>query len=305
MSDPLIIAAIVAGIAVPALHKTRLLLDDLEKLSDAPETVENLKGELSLVEAAIDSFSTITQPQWQALGTSIVDQAKTTLITCQESCEKFKADLLGWTRHSGDGKLSWRGRAVVGFFKQTRIEAMLVQLHRYQGSLNLVASTATLHYSILNTRITNHIKASISEKAAEIASSIISTDLQLATVNTELDRLDLGVNAPNTLNGGYDQGTEQSILGQERAVLESCLRLLEALKSKNKEGKEHAARKERNQLINTTFGQKNYGLQQVVKHGSFSNLSFGGPHSAAGQSTRWSLLTTSRQLLVNMLVVLY
>ncbi|KAJ3569925.1 hypothetical protein NPX13_g5914 [Xylaria arbuscula] len=279
MADPLSTAASVVGIVVPALHGIRLLLDDLEKLSDVPETVKSLEGEIRLVEATIQSFLTITEPQWQALGTSIVEQSKTTLITCKESCEKFKADLLGWTRHSRDGKLSWQDRARVGFLKQNRIEAMSVQLRGYQGSLSLVASTATLHYSILNAHITKDIKASISEKALEIASSITSTDLQLATINTELDKLDLGVSASNISNKRYDQGTEQSTLGQERAVLESCLTLLEALKSKNEEGKEHAAQKERDQSISVTFGQNNYGLQQAVNHGSFSNLSFGGSPS--------------------------
>ncbi|KAI8624324.1 hypothetical protein F5Y19DRAFT_454713 [Xylariaceae sp. FL1651] len=118
---------------------------------------------------------------------------------------------------------------------------MSVQLRGYPGSFNLVASTATLHYSILNAHITKDIKASISKKAVAIARSTALTDRQLATVNTELDRLDLSANASNTLGGRYDQGTEQSIFGQERTVLQSCLRLLEALKSKNEEGKEHAA----------------------------------------------------------------
>ncbi|KAI1116992.1 hypothetical protein F5Y14DRAFT_448376 [Nemania sp. NC0429] len=271
--------ASVASIVVPALHGIRLLLNDLEKVSDAPETVENLKREIRLVEATIDSFSTITEAQWQALGTSIVDQSKTTVIGCQELCKKFNADLLQWMKHSGNGKLSWRDRVLVGFFKQKRIEAMSVQLHSYQGCLNSVASTAILHYSILNGRITQEIKASVSEKAAEIASSITSTDLQLATVNTQLDRLDLGENASSTAEGGYAQGTEQSILGQERTVLESCLELLGALKSKNDEGIEHAAQKERDQSISVTFGQNNSGFQFGVNHGSFSNLSFGGPRS--------------------------
>ncbi|KAI0547606.1 hypothetical protein F4679DRAFT_357629 [Xylaria curta] len=279
MGEPLNIAAGVVGIATATLHWTRLLLDDLEKLSDAPKTVEHLKEEVRLVDTTIKSFSNITEAQWQALGMSIIEQSKTTLITCQESCEKFKADLLRWTKHSGDGKLSLKDRARVGFFKQNRIEAMSEQLHRYQCSLNLVASMATLHNSILNTRINQDIKDSISEKAAEIASSITSAGLQLATVNTQLDRLDLGVNASNTSNDGYSQDTEQSTLGQERATLESCLRLLEELKSKNEEGKEHAAQKERDQSISVTFGQNNYGLQQAVNHGSFSNLSFGGPRS--------------------------
>ncbi|KIX06659.1 uncharacterized protein Z518_04635 [Rhinocladiella mackenziei CBS 650.93] len=37
MADPLTIAASVVGITVPALHGTKLLLDDLEKLKYAPK----------------------------------------------------------------------------------------------------------------------------------------------------------------------------------------------------------------------------------------------------------------------------
>ena len=36
MADPLSITASVVGITVPALHGTRLLLDDLERLKDTP-----------------------------------------------------------------------------------------------------------------------------------------------------------------------------------------------------------------------------------------------------------------------------
>lgn len=42
MADPLSIAASVVGVTVPALHGTRLLLDELQNLKDAPKAVKRL-----------------------------------------------------------------------------------------------------------------------------------------------------------------------------------------------------------------------------------------------------------------------
>ena len=53
MTDPLSVAASVVGIAIPALHSTRLLLDDLENLKDAPKTVKRLLDEVHSVDAAL------------------------------------------------------------------------------------------------------------------------------------------------------------------------------------------------------------------------------------------------------------
>jgi hypothetical protein len=43
----------VVDITVPALHGTRLLLDDLEKLKDAPKTVKRLADDVHSVDAAL------------------------------------------------------------------------------------------------------------------------------------------------------------------------------------------------------------------------------------------------------------
>jgi hypothetical protein len=56
MADPLSIAASVVGVTVPALHGTRLLLDDLQQIRDAPETVQRLKDEVRSVDMALTSL---------------------------------------------------------------------------------------------------------------------------------------------------------------------------------------------------------------------------------------------------------
>jgi hypothetical protein len=59
MADPLSIAASVVGVAVPALHGTRLLLDDLQKLKDAPKTVRRLEENVHSVEMALTTLQTV------------------------------------------------------------------------------------------------------------------------------------------------------------------------------------------------------------------------------------------------------
>ncbi len=59
MADPLSIAASVVGVAVPALHGTRLLLDDLQKLKDAPKSIRRLEEDVHSVEVTLTTLQTV------------------------------------------------------------------------------------------------------------------------------------------------------------------------------------------------------------------------------------------------------
>lgn len=144
MADPLSITAGVVGIIVPALQGTRLLLDDLQCIIDAPKALETLKTDLSSVEMALTSLRAVKDVEWELLGDPVVKQSKAAIHTCTEACELFRADLQRWTKHSDEGKLSLKDRANVGFFKQRRIKAISNQLQTCQISINSVASIATL-----------------------------------------------------------------------------------------------------------------------------------------------------------------
>jgi hypothetical protein len=144
MADPLSIAASVVGITVPALHGTRLLLDDLEKLKDAPKTVKRLADDVHSVDAALKLLQNVKDREWESLGTSVAEQSKTTISSCTQACDLFRTDLKRWTRHSEDGKLAWQDRANVGFFKQGQIKAMSEQLQNCKITINTLVSIATL-----------------------------------------------------------------------------------------------------------------------------------------------------------------
>lgn len=144
MSDPLSITASVVGIIVPALHGTRLLLEDLQQLKDAPKTFNRLAEDVRSVDTALKLLQGVENREWDLLGAGIAGESKTMISSCTQACDLFRTDLQRWTRHSEDGKLAWRDRASVGFFKQGQIKAMLEQLSNCKLTINSVVSIATL-----------------------------------------------------------------------------------------------------------------------------------------------------------------
>ena len=144
MADPLSITASVVGITVPALHGIRLLLDDLQQLKDAPKTVKRLVQDVHSVDTALKLLQGVGDREWDLLGANVAKESETTISSCTQACDLFRLELQRWTRHSEDGKLAWRDRANVGFFKQTQTKAISEQLQSCKLDINTVVSTATL-----------------------------------------------------------------------------------------------------------------------------------------------------------------
>ena len=145
MSDPLSITASVFGITVAALHGTRLLLEDLQQLKDAPKTVKRLVEEVHSVNTALALVQEVEDREWELLGADLADLLKTTICNCKQACDLFRTDLQRWTRHSEDGKLAWKDRANVGFFKQAQIKAMSEQVSNCRLTITSAVSIATLY----------------------------------------------------------------------------------------------------------------------------------------------------------------
>jgi hypothetical protein len=145
MADPLSVAASIVGVTVPALHCTRLLLDDLQGIIDAPKSVESLKEDLRSVDLAIKSLQAVHDSEWKLLGGTVADESKLAISSCTRACDTFRADLQRWTRHSEEGKLSWKDRTNVGFFKQRQMKSTAEQLQACKLTINSVVGIATLY----------------------------------------------------------------------------------------------------------------------------------------------------------------
>ena len=137
-------AANIIGIAVPALYATRLLLDDINNVVKAPETITSLRQDLESVEKALAALNALPITEFELLGQEVFDETKPMFDLCTKACDKFRVDLHRWTKHSEDGKLSWLDRVNVGFFKQKRIKSLIGQLQNCKLTVNMVITVAIL-----------------------------------------------------------------------------------------------------------------------------------------------------------------
>ena len=298
MADPFSITAGIAGIAAPALHGTRILLDDLRKISDAPALVKALEGDISTINLTLESLREIPEAQWEALGNATVEQSKTTIRTCTEACVKFKADLEQWKGKSKGGQLSFRGRLNVGFLRESQIKSMSGQLQKYQGTLSMVISMANLSvvspmyaFLVICVIFANHLirRASISEKpiprdkkdaflveGRTITNIIAATDQELATMETQLRNLSIDGNSANSANFESDESTRNvRVIEDEMTAFQQSLRLLEELRVRNEIDARKIAQEEQRGRTHVTFGSENHGLQLYSNTGSMSGFTFG------------------------------
>ncbi|KAK4235982.1 hypothetical protein C8A03DRAFT_45950 [Achaetomium macrosporum] len=230
--DGLSIAAGVVGIAVPALHCVRLLVDDLKDIVNAPDAIKLLKDNLLSIDNSLTSLQIISGPEWESLGESIADQTKSAMELCSNSCDRFRTVLVRWTRHSSDGKLSWQDRAMVGFFKQGQIKSMSKQLQNCKITLTSVVSIATLHSSLNQTHTAEDMTQMISTKETEVANAIEVTHKQLAEVNAKLGALQLA-----RQDEGETEADRASAISQaavEQTALDASGKLLQELLEKTK-----------------------------------------------------------------------
>ena len=142
--DPFSITAGVVGIVAPTLHCVRRLVDDIQQIVDAPGAIKSLNDDLLAISTALTSLQSISKQQWESLGEPVMNQSASAMTLCKDSCDKFKSDLSRWTRHSGDGKLSWQDRATIGIFKHGQMKSMSEQLRNCRTILTLDVTIATL-----------------------------------------------------------------------------------------------------------------------------------------------------------------
>jgi orotate phosphoribosyltransferase-like protein len=144
MANPLSITASVVGIIGLALHGTRLLLQDLQQLKDAPKTVKRLVEDMQSVDTALKLLQCVEEREWGLLGAGVAKQLETTISSSTQVYNIFRADLQKWTRHSEDRKLAWLDRANMGFFKKDQVKAISEQLQSCKLAINLIVGVATL-----------------------------------------------------------------------------------------------------------------------------------------------------------------
>ncbi|KAL9100717.1 MAG: hypothetical protein Q9163_003943 [Psora crenata] len=275
MAEPFSIVASVVGVVFPALHGTRLLLDDLQKLKDAPETIRCLVEDVHSVEMALTTLQTVEDQEWLSLG--IAEESRTTISTCTKACDQFRAKLQHWTRHSEDGKLARKDRASLGFLKARQITAMSEQLQNCKLTISSIVSIATLYSSIRHTRMTEGIKKIISTKQTEIEGAITTRDKKLIVLENKLEELSLSSDEQEAAGSTESKAEALQQLEEERKALNASREVLNKLLSKSQEEAiAKAAAKNQSHSSTVIFGNQNSGFQAGSIYGGISKISFGG-----------------------------
>ncbi|PGH12592.1 hypothetical protein AJ80_06650 [Polytolypa hystricis UAMH7299] len=249
MADPLSFTASIAAVTVPALHGMRLLLNDLRRIRDAPETVEDLKDDIRSADTALTLLQAVQNSDWESLS----------------------------TRHSEGGRLSRRDRATVGFFKHDQIESISKQLQNCKITVNSMVSIATLYSSIRHTHVTEEIKKTISTRQIEIRTAIDATDERLAEAETRLE--ELHIDDDTIQEDAEGTGSRADVLGQieeERTALSASRKLLDELLAKVQEDVVvKAAKENQTRSIHVSFSGQNSGLQIGTSNAPINGIRFG------------------------------
>jgi len=188
MGDPFSAAASVFGIAVPALHGMRLLLDDIQNIKDAPKLVLSLADDLESTEVALKSLQNMENSVSNMLSQDIVKGMRVAIDICTKSCDDFRADLSKWTRHSKRGTLSWQDRANVGFFRQQRINTLSEKLQYCKSTVNVFVDVATLQSSLRHASSNEKMETAIMSKQAEIVDNVSIMNQGIMSINEKLQR---------------------------------------------------------------------------------------------------------------------
>ncbi|KAL7946162.1 hypothetical protein V8C42DRAFT_322642 [Trichoderma barbatum] len=266
--DPLSVAARVIGIVAPALHGVHLLRDDIQMIRDAPNAIRLMKDDLLTIDNSLTSLQTISDQQWKSLGDSVVAQLEPAIMLCTDSCDKFRTSLGRWTRHSDDGRLSWRDQTVVGVFKQGQIKSMSEQLQSCKINLTSVVTIASLHSSLQQADNTKEIATAISTKETEVTTAIETISSQMAELNTKLGALVLAKREQGETEADRTDAISQVAAGQ--SALSASRNLLEELLSGIQTAA--AANAQSTRLgVNIRFGDQNKGSQTGINHGTVNN----------------------------------
>lgn len=62
-------------------------MNDLDKITNAPEAVARLREDVNAISASLSLLKDIEDPIWASLGTAIADNSKAALNGCETACD--------------------------------------------------------------------------------------------------------------------------------------------------------------------------------------------------------------------------
>tara|TARA_R110002003_G_scaffold1184_5_gene22604 strand:- start:11063 stop:11626 length:564 start_codon:yes stop_codon:yes gene_type:complete len=143
--DPLTITASVVGITTAALQSVQFLVQTIDKIKEAPDTIKGVSTDLRVIQPVLQSLIRIVQDSPSEIVLS--EQIKHAVENCERACGTFHSQVKHWREHSTEDKMFWIDRWKVGLFGLERIKTFRGQLSDCKGTLSVALSTAIMYLS--------------------------------------------------------------------------------------------------------------------------------------------------------------
>jgi hypothetical protein len=145
MADPLSVTASVVGITTAALQGVQFLVQTIDGVKGAPDTIKGVSTDLRAVQAVLQSLVETVQVDSSQIVLS--EQIKHAVGNCKRACGAFRLQIEHWMERSTQDKMFWVDRWKVGLFGLERIKTFRGQLSDCKGTLSIALSTATAYHS--------------------------------------------------------------------------------------------------------------------------------------------------------------
>jgi hypothetical protein len=141
--DPLSITAAVVGITTAALQSVQFLVQTIDNIKEAPDTIKGVNTDLRVVQPVLQSL--ISTVQHSSSEIVLSKQIEHAVANCERACRTFQLQVEHWMKHSTEDKMFWMDRWKVGLFGLERIKTFRAQLSDCKGTLSIALSTATMY----------------------------------------------------------------------------------------------------------------------------------------------------------------
>ncbi|RGP62527.1 ATP-nad kinase [Fusarium longipes] len=214
-------AASIIGIVAPALHATRVIVDDIKAIKNAPRDLADLLESLELVQAAFRSVESVDKVVWEDLDAVILQLVQGTMKRAGDILETAEGKL---KKYKEKKRISMTDRGILGFWLKTDLKDISNQLQTCQGSITSLACIATLHSSIRSTRTIGEVATIASDHKAQLDNALSSVSQRLDGIKEHLKQLQDAKTGPEIpIDNGFLQ------IQQERDDLLEARKLLQGL----------------------------------------------------------------------------
>jgi hypothetical protein len=146
--DPLSITAAAIGISGAAVASIASVRNTISNIQDAEDVMGDIRTQLERIQRPLDSLETLTITTSGTLAASTEALTKSGVAeavnSCGKACAAFDKKLQKWTRHSSDGKLSFRDKVTVGVWNKEKILTFKTRVETCQLSVQFAVSSVQL-----------------------------------------------------------------------------------------------------------------------------------------------------------------